>query len=274
VNRLADILPDGPEREAVLKQFGEDADVNVLARSFLETRNKLTSTRRVPGEDATPDDWGKFYSSMGRPDSHEGYGIPESANDTLRVTLESLRQVAHERGLTQSQWQSLADAAGTNAQERMQQVEAQRTEWESQTRNKLGDAADKRLELADHTLAKMMGDDPAVAQVLKETGLDRHPALVNVLLQAGDYMSEDSAPVGASPAQPAGPTPNELYIEAVDIMDSEEFKNKKHPKAALAEARFLEVLMTLKSLGYDQGINDPRFTTRPSAFLPDGTRFI
>jgi len=273
LTKISDIMEDGGLREAILKQFGPDADVSTLAKGFVDTKKHLSSTRRVPGEDATPEDWGKFYNSMGRPERHDGYAIPDEVDHNLRGTLEGIRETAHNRGLTEAQWSALVNAANEKAAESSSKLGELKSSWEQNAREQLGENADKRLELANQTLEKIMADDPAAAEVMKQTGLDRHPAILDALLKAGDLMGEDSAPpVGGSPSEAPGDTPEQLYTEAIELMHSEEFKNKKHPLSSMKEARYLEILMALHEKGLD--LNSPRFTSRPQAFMPDGTRII
>lgn len=274
MTRIADALPEGPEREAVLRQFGDDADVSALAKGFVETKRMMSSTRRVPGEDASPEDWGSFYNSMGRPEKADGYAIPEDTPAGLKSTLEGLREVAHKNGVTDQMWRSLTEGASENARAQEQQLTDAKSKWEQSIKERYGDKADRNLELANQALEKIMAEDADAANLIRNTGLDKHPALMDMLVKAGEYMGEDSAPVGGSPAETPQNTPNDLYKEAIELMASEPYKNTRHPLAGQAQARFVEIAMTLKQMGYEAGINDPRFTTQAQAFLPDGTRLL
>lgn len=267
-------LQEGPEREAMIQQFGADADAIEVARSLINTKAKLSSTRRVPGDDAPAEDWGSFYNSMGRPETPDAYSLPE-VPDTLKSTIESLRSVAHEKGLTQAQFEALAQTAGAEASQADAQLEQARKSWEDQVREQHGEKADDRIAKAKSAMDKLLADDPVAAAVVQRFGLDKHPAIMNTLLKAHNAMSDDATPgVGSSPpAEQTGPSPQELFKEGMEIMKSDAYKNQRSPENAMAQARMHDINATLVAMGFRRGVADQAFRSRPTVKLPDGREF-
>ena len=267
-------LSEGPEREALVKQFGEDADVMQVAKGFIETKNKLSSTMRVPDSSDPPDRWNSLYDKLGRPESADKYELPD-APETLKPVIEQLRSVAYDKGLSQDQFAALATQAGAVSAEADKQLADARQEWESKIREKHGDTADQRLAEAQHSMEKILADDPMTAGIIKRFGLDKHPAIMDAFLKAGAAMSNDRVPgVGASPPQEThGPSPTDLYKEGMEVMRSDAYKSQNHPENKLAQARITEIVLALNHQGYD-GFRDPRFRVNPTVTLPDGTRLI
>lgn len=265
-------LQDSPEKEKIVAQFGPDADVQELAKSYLGAREKLTSTRRVPDQAAPQEEWSKFYDTLGRPEAPDRYEMPD-APESLKPTLEKLRQVAWEKGLTQDQFKALASQAGAVTVDANSRMAEARKEWEAKIREQHGPKADERLALADNALRSILGSDPRAQELMKQTGLDRNPALVNLLVKAGTAMTNDPTPGGGSPPQNlAGPSPVDLFKEGVSIMGTDAFKKgDRHPENKLAQARLVEINLALQALGY-RGLADPRFTKTPSVTLPSGVR--
>lgn len=271
MSKLDELLPAGPDRDALLKELGPEATLDSLVRGFINTKHAMSSTRRVPGVDASPEDWHSFYNHLGRPGEPGAYQIPASASENMKLTLDGLRNVAFEKGLTQEQFKSLADSAITMANTTTTNANGQRSEWEKQVRERLGDKADARLQSADARLQKFLGD-PAAAKALKQAGLDRHPAMVELMLKVGDAMAEDSAPVGDSASKIPGPTGPEIYNKLMTIMDSVEYKDTSNFKHAIARQAAQQAIADIHALKYS-GVQDPRLRPRPSLTLPDGTKF-
>lgn len=267
-------LQDGPEKEALVKQFGGDADVMEVAKGFLNAREKLSSTRRVAGPDASPEDRSKMYDYLGRPESADKYVLPEGP-ESLRPTLESLRNVAYDKGLTQDQFQALAIQAGAVSAEADTKLRDAKKAWEAKVREKHGDSADTKLAAAQHQFDQILASDPEAGAVIKQFGLDKHPAIVDLLLKVNNAVNDDSTPgAGISPpADTSGPTPEALYKEGMEVMRSEAYKKgSRHPENSLAAGRVTEILIQLQNMGFKKGFMDDRFKSSPMITMPDGTK--
>lgn len=264
-------LQEGPEREALISEFGADAEMMTVAKGFIETKRTLSSTRRLPGPDGTPEEYSSLYDHLGRPAGPDKYELPD-APDTLKPVLEKLRSVAYEKGLSQEQFAALASQAGAVSVEADTAVSAAKTAWEQSIREKFGDKADSKLEAADSRLQDLLASNPEAADVIRKTGMDRHPALVDLMLKVNNAMNEDTTPAaGSSPPAAAGPSAKDLFTEGMSVMRTEAYKGgQRHPEYPLATARVTEILRDLTALGFD-GFKDKRFHEKPKFQIPDAS---
>lgn len=99
------------------KWAGEDGsiDLNKVVEGYRNLETHASKSLKVPGEDATAEDWNKFYSNLGRPEKADGYelaldreNLPEEFPYDEQSAVE-FRNWAHEAGLTPKQAQALHD---------------------------------------------------------------------------------------------------------------------------------------------------------------------
>lgn len=99
------------------KWAGEDGsiDLNKIVEGYKNLETHASKSLKVPGEDATDEDWNKFYSNLGRPEKPDGYefqlnreALPEEFPYDEKSATE-FRNWAHEAGLTPKQAQMLHD---------------------------------------------------------------------------------------------------------------------------------------------------------------------
>ena len=67
---LQDMLPNELKELNALKDFKNPAD---LAKSYVNTKEKICSMVSIPGDDADVETRSKFYNRIGRPETIEGY---------------------------------------------------------------------------------------------------------------------------------------------------------------------------------------------------------
>lgn len=267
--KISEVLADGPVKEAVIKQFGADADAEVVAKSYIEVRDKLTSTRRVPDQSATREEWDAFHASMGRPPEANGYDLPADAPSSIRSILEALRPIAHQVGIPREAFSKLAAEAAGRASATERELQAARQEMEKRVRDANGDKADSILAQAQETLAKIMADDPKAKQVLEMGGLSMQNAMLQAILKVRSAVSDEKAPFGGT-GPSAGPSAEKLAEKGLAIMGTEEFQKTNHPLHAVAARNLRQIQADLLGMGYN-GINDPRLKPRLTLRLADGT---
>lgn len=99
------------------KWAGEDGsiDLNKITESYRNLEAHASKALSLPGENATQEDWDKFYSKLGRPEKADGYelrlnteAVPENFPYDEQSAIE-FRSWAHEAGLTPRQAQALHD---------------------------------------------------------------------------------------------------------------------------------------------------------------------
>ena len=74
------MLPDYLKEINALKDFKTPAD---LAKSYVNTKEKIGSMVSIPGEDADVETRSKFYNRIGRPETVDGYDFEPQAVEGL-----------------------------------------------------------------------------------------------------------------------------------------------------------------------------------------------
>jgi len=213
-------------------------DLNTLAKSYLDAQQYAGGSIRIPGEDASTDDWTAFnakltdkvpsllnlpsdesaardamYARLGRPDTKDGYQIEGADPDFL--------EWAHENGLSTAQvkaWQENTQGQSTQDQEA--------SDAEMQAANDLlkkewGHAYDAKLAAAKN--AVMAYADAETQQFLLDSGLANNPGMIRLMASIGATLSEEqSAGIESGSRFTLSPT------EAMDRI-GEVRRNTEHP---------------------------------------------
>lgn len=254
---LNETLPDDFEgRAGLAEKFGTVAD---LATSYQALQGQMGGSARVPGEDASPEDWRSFYTKMGAPVSVEGYGVPEDMDAGTKSQLVGLRQQALDSGLTSKQWDSLIGTVATGASSQIEShralLEATKEEWATQSRKKYGDQFDSKLAMAERTYRHIVGDDAEVGALLESTGLNKNPRLLDLFMKVGEQMADDTIPADAGGA-PQG-NANSLAMRARKLLKEGAVNNPRHPDYEEAYQEYMRIQSNLMEQGF-AGITDPR----------------
>lgn len=115
--KVAGPLTDDNRTLVETKEWMKDGsiDLNALADGYRNFEIHSRQTVKVPGENATADDWNAFYGKLGRPETPDKYelklnteAVPEGFPYDEKSAIE-FRTWAHEAGLTPAQAQTLHD---------------------------------------------------------------------------------------------------------------------------------------------------------------------
>lgn len=186
------------------KRLERFKDVDSVAKSWIEAQTVISKKGVIlPAENATPEELGKFYNSLGRPEKAEGYELakpelPEGMTyNEERAT--AFRTKAHELGLTQKQMQGLHDAWNElekgEYEKQVQAVNDLTAKVTADFKKKWGNDYDSNLKKADAAIVSLFGED--FRQMLIETGLNNHPAVIDGMYKASQAISEDGFVGGA-----------------------------------------------------------------------------
>ena len=183
-------------------------DLNTLAKSYLDAQQYAGGSIRIPGEDASTDDWTAFnakltdkvptllnlpsdeneardamYARLGRPDSADGYQVEGADADFL--------QWAHENGLSTAQvksWQE--NTQGQNTQEG-EDYDTQMAEANDLLKKEWGHAYDTKLSQAKN--AVLAYADSETQQFLLDSGLANNPGMIRLMAGIGATLTEDQS---------------------------------------------------------------------------------
>lgn len=209
-------LPEDLRDSPALKDY---KDVGGLAKSHVELQRKLGERPGMADLDppTDPDARSKVYARLGRPESPDGYKIPEEGAE--------FRRAAHKNNLTAEQaeglFRELSDAnkaaKDTNdakfkeslAEAERKVAEAYKTKW--------GDSYDGNIATFRKGWESLPQD---LRTALEELGFQHDPGFIEHFFKVGQAMAED--PIFGGP----GTSP---------VGEKEEFKTVKEKRLALIE---------------------------------------
>lgn len=203
-------LPDDLKSLPTIAKFSGPQGPSTLAKSYVELEKKLGQVIVLPKGDAKPEEWEKFYSQVGRPESPDNYQFdPVVGFDTDKAVEASIKKMAHAAGLSQAQAAKLYAFYGKQALESAKATrsaaEAEKAKTMGQLKEAWGQNYEHNLELADRFLDKVGGD--GTAQYLKDKGYANDPVLLTIFAHAGELTGAHKFVVGSrgSTKAPANP---------------------------------------------------------------------
>lgn len=242
-----------------LKDFN---DLPTLAKSYKETKAFVGTSIRPPGPDATPEARKEFYdklqkhapdlvplkpgdaeaeklvwNKLGRPAKREDYKFP--VPEGVDVNLDVLREAAEVSGLTQVQFEKLADKAVKGAQAQglalAKEREALKAEWGPGYEVKLKNAA---------AVAQRMGQSEAMV------GAIMAGKLPSAALKTWDSIataigSEGKGPAGQHNANEGTATRAELELQFKEVQSNPAYFNTRHPEHERLVRRGKELMAKL-----------------------------
>jgi len=170
-----------------------------LAKSWVNAQKLIGADKiPVPGENATPEEWGLVYDRLGRPGNSEGYTLPEvkmpdgfPAADP--VVTKGFKEQCHALGILPNQAAELYKwYQGVNGQQyegMMTDRQTGITNAENSLRQEWGKAYDTNLGQAKAVL-NQFGDENLTAY-LESSGAGNDPHLIRFLANIGKNFGED-----------------------------------------------------------------------------------
>jgi len=216
-------------------------DVTGLAKGYVHAQRMVGSDKvAIPGKDAPDSDWDTVYNKLGRPETMDGYKLPEFKDDhpakefvPSEEQVGKFQDVAHKLGLTQSQFAGLMDWYPQLQQEMAEaanaETNAQREQSEAALKKELGNAYDEYVQNGVKAAKEFGGDE--FVQLLEDTGLGNHPTVVKALGEAGKALAEDK--MAGSPFRGFSKSPEQAQREIGDLRLDAEFNkaysDSNHP---------------------------------------------
>lgn len=131
--------------------------------------------------------------TQGAPESYADFKLPEGVEQN-EAMLTEFRGLAKELNLSQEQAQKLVDLQAKMTKGHADATQAQWKEtvdnWKKETLQSLG--ANYKEELAFAAKSRDRFASPELRQLLDETGLSNHKAVLSMFIQLGKTISEDS----------------------------------------------------------------------------------
>lgn len=194
---LEDIVPSEYKEKGYMNKY---KDINSLFKSFDSLQSMIGKRGNgIPQENATEEEWNKFYTEFGRPETSDGYEFKfEEGVEQDEKTLKEYKEIAHKLGLNQKQAQELINfdlqrLNGTIEKQKLdfeEQVKQQDAEFDKLANDTFGQNVDNVLKVGNDMLSKYAPD--AMKEHLE--GLDNKSLiLLSSVLNSihKDYIAED-----------------------------------------------------------------------------------
>lgn len=130
-----------------------------------------------------------------KPVEYSDFAIPDGM-EVNKEMLDAFVPLAKDMKLTQEQAQKLVDLQVARAKQQVEAFEAQKSEWERQSKTDTeigGVKFDENLALA-RKMIHQHGSD-ALRSMLDSSGLGNHPEVIRMLVKIGKQMTEDKPPM-------------------------------------------------------------------------------
>jgi hypothetical protein len=182
-------LPDDLKSSETLGKFKGPKGHHALAKSYVELEKRLGKAIVRPSEDAKPEEWNRFYSQVGRPESADKYSFESVKGFDVDQSFAAwLRQEAYARGMTQGQAAQLYASYGKQATEKTKAArdaaQAESEKANAHLREAWGNNFDHNTETATRFIERVGGE--GTAEYLKAKGYDRDPVLLTLFANAGE----------------------------------------------------------------------------------------
>lgn len=230
-------------------------------KSYAELERLVGANKvALPGKDAKPEDWAKFYNSLGRPETPDKYDLsgfkpPEGLPWNGQAQTAMVGEL-HKLGLSQTQVQgaltAYAAVQGANWQAREAAAAKAPEQTTAALRQEWGAGYDTQMEHANRAVKAGFGQDlDAVKQIRLADGtyLLDNPAMAKALARLGAALSEDGGLPGARGSSGAGAvrTPAQANAEISRIRaeaasdPKHPYTNRQHPEFKAMQARMNEL---------------------------------
>lgn len=223
--------------DPALREDGTIKDVKSVddaVKQLAHWRRVASGQNRVPGDDAPPDEWEKFYSRLGRPDKPELYGLEEVAKSlgvdvVSSEELSGLQQLFHSKGVPAKTAVAITEhlmGLTKKAQEEQSKSLAEmKSKWKAQLNGEYGQAYEQKMAVA-RNFAQAMGGEEFV-QLLDAMGLNEHPTVVKALLKSASAQGEARFVSGRAPNATGALSPEEARAEIERLRGDPKFVQER-----------------------------------------------
>lgn len=229
-------IPETYREKAWAKNFKSSEDV---FRDMDNLQGLLGKQGKLqPADDAPKEEWDKYYSNLGRPESPDKYVIKqEEGSKPFPEAEKAVRQAFYDAGLTPKQAEVIQDKyAEAGKQVLALEQAAIDEEFTKFSKEIFGDNMDKALAESQELLGKLIPE--AAKKFLPVIGNEALVVLASVLKEVkAKYVGEDKTRLNNNNNVVVGGDVDSLRVKARAIMASPAFQQGTHPghDAAVAE---------------------------------------
>ena len=219
---------DSVSREVRFSKDGNDklarfTDPTSLATSYLEQEKMNSGRVKIPGEDSTPEEVSAFYQKLGKPETAEGYELPELAEGDAydETMMNAVKQYAFDKNMSNEQLNGMVETYLNEARLAQDRIA---TQTEDALKQEWGGDYDKNIEISRRALRELAPEEitePLIAEIAN-ANMDNSQNFVKFLNAIGSKMLDDTLVRGDqvkandgdyTPAYPSSP---EMYANGDD----------------------------------------------------------
>lgn len=236
-----------PEELRTIESLNKFKDVASLAQSYLEAERSLTTRVAMPKNEASEEEWGKFYQKLGLPEDKKYLDTRPKEDEEY---LSKYEEMFYESGLSQRQGKKLLEHLykySSNLQnqqsQKLEEVKTANLEW---LKSNYGDNFDGNMTIMQAALSKFGTKE--LASLIEESSYS--PALVDLLVKVGGILKSDSLVTGNNIPAITG---SDAALKEIKRLESDsEFMVKLNGKNHTGHEEAVRRMEELYKLAYDQ----------------------
>lgn len=257
-------LPEGPARDlAVDKKYANPIKMGEAYYELNRTASHVNDANTVviPGENATADDWNKFYSKLGRPETIDGYKDVKWGDNVDPRMVEFGKNLAFKLGLSPkaaeavmaTEWNAFAaqlnqSAVDAGAAENAATAEALKTAW--------GKDFDQHLAAGTRVLTALKNNGISEQDLMAVEAHVGAAPVIKLLATIGKLTGEaafvSGGPIGGMAADPATMTPEQAVAEITRLSADKDFQKQYNDKNDPAHKAAADKMLALYAKAGDK----------------------
>jgi hypothetical protein len=201
--------------------------VNEMAKGLINAQAVIGKKGIIkPGEDATPEEMGAYFNSLGRPTESSDYEYTpiEGAPDVDPDAMSAFQEFAHKNGFTQEAYQAGIEFDLERQNNAIAQFEQERADEVNQTRLSIYDEMGEVEGNAFIRDADAAGKALGLNDVFREHGIANNATVIRALANASKSLGSSSM-VGGDQAV----VTMDFDTQMADIRNNPAYSDKMHP---------------------------------------------
>ncbi len=187
------------EHKDIVAQKGWSGSGDAI-KSYVELEKTMGGRVKVPTDESTPEERSAFYTKCGRPDTPDGYKLPElpegkSYDESL---VGGMKTMAFEEGWTDKQWTKAVERYLAIEKQGAEAKEAENARLEQETDRTLheqwGAEYDKNIEIARRAFRELvpgeLGEQFAI--LIEDSGFGNNLVFIQGFREIGAKMLDDT----------------------------------------------------------------------------------
>jgi hypothetical protein len=215
------------------EEFKRVDNIQKLYENYIEAQKTISSSVRVPDQNATPEDLNKFYERIGKPKTKDEYKIevPKDILDKGVNVQQDLspwfRERAFERNLTAQQaeglYQDFVNQQLTQVQKMQQEISNDTAKAIDALKSEWGGDYQKNIDFINSKLGMLY--DEATISALRNNGMLRDTGFIKNIYKLTKAVSGDMVYIDGKPLENAKETLDSLTVERDKLLAEDHVKN-------------------------------------------------